>query len=288
MSKLKEEIAAIKQGEKYNSYMARAEPLVAKYKQYACNFSMSNNNDENVLLTIYRYLDVLRDYVKVDIYQQVSSGNFCPWCGNSVEGMGDSACPSCREHVVMVNKLPKRTSGRNNYDDRNNFYRALVRFQGKQESKLPDELFSHLDQYFKSYRLPTGDIAKSRPLDERGRRVGTTFAMLITALKNLGYSQYYDDARLICRLYWGWTLPDLSPLEDKIMADYDAFQSVYRTRKNNRKSSLNTQLLLYYLLRRNGVPCYREDFKIITTHEICMAQEIMIKDIFKYLNWELK
>lgn len=298
ISYLQEEIAKLESKQNYNSYMEQVKDILIQYvnlpRKKVFGISIVTQPDEYMeqrLYLINRYLELISKYVKVNIFRRPERSSICEICGFDY-GSYDitDSCPNCHVQINIINRNTnakiKTKPAKNNYEDRNNFYRTLIRYQGKQIVKLPDDIFTRLDNYFSSYHLPTANEIKKRPLDERGRREGTTLNLMLTALKNIGLSEHYENARLICHLYWDWKLPNVSNLEKNIMDDYEQFQSRYRSYKKNRKSSLNTQLLLYHLLKKNGHMCYRDDFKIVSTEEICRNQENIIKNIFTDLGWE--
>lgn len=277
-----------------DEYIKSAEPIINQYQQYNKRKMFKSEKDSNRLDVIYQYIELIKKYVKVDIVREPDISFICINCGiNLSDKVIDEfvpRCPNCNFGITLFNKAitgqTKISSNKNNYEDRNNFYRSLIKYQGKQDIKLPDDIFDKLDDYFGRYKLLTRSQAGNKPYDERGRKEGTTLQMMITALKNIGMSNHYDDARLICRLYWGWILPNISDIENQVMEDYDKFQNIYRSIKDKRKSSLNTQLLLYHLLRHNGHKCYPDDFKIVFTEDIRREQEMIIKQIFSMLNWK--
>ena len=109
-------------------------------------------------------------------------------------------------------------------------------------------------------------------MDSEGRRGKTTKQLMYKALLETGNSGYYEDINLICHVYWGWLLPDIEHLEDRIMHDYDVTQRIYNEIPKDRRSSLNSQFRLYvHLLRYQkeiSFPIRAKDFKIPTTRDI--------------------
>jgi hypothetical protein len=164
------------------------------------------------------------------------------------------------------------------YEEKENFRRAIERFQGKQKVKFPKDMFERLDRYFASYGLPTGK-------EVRERKILMDKELLLKALSENKLNKYYEDINLICNIYWNYELPDISHIEKKLMEDYEKFNEMYRKIKKNRKSSLNTQFLLYKLLKRNGFPCNKSDFKLIKTADIIELHKKIYKEVCKKLNW---
>ena len=233
--------------------------------------------------TITQYLEIARHYIQVDVIRETGSANICPGCQMDLTDVikddetGIQTCPnpSCGYEklnllraMISSENSKASTGGRNGYDDRDNFYKALMRYQGKQPNRLPNNLTTVLDGYFKSYGLPTSEEVRKMPLNDRGTRGNTTRELMYRALFETGNASYYEDVNLICHIVWLWSLPDVSHLEDQIMDDYDKTQKVYECIWKNRKSNLNTQYRLFKHLQLRGHNCSIEDFKMVKTREI--------------------
>ena len=80
-------------------------------------------------------------------------------------------CPNCNlEKIAIVRSRFYKDSTRtnnsgNNYEDKANFEKVLMRFQGKQPDKPPLELYERLGEYFTDSETPKIDIL--------GDKVGT-------------------------------------------------------------------------------------------------------------------
>ena len=248
------------------------------------------------LLLISRYLDIARKYIPCDVQRQVPPENCCSSCGENldlaqIDEAGTLHC-SCGVLKDTISKTPAykdtariTTSSRNGYEDKENFIKAYMRFQGKQNNRFQKSLLQELDAYFRNFGMPTGEEIKKRPLDERGRRQGTNRSMMYKALQETQNAALYEDINLLLYLYWGWTLPDISHLETRILEDYERSQRVYEEIKSERSSCLNTQYRLFKHLQLLGYPCKQEDFKIVGTRDIQEYHENMWEKICKELGW---
>jgi rubrerythrin len=228
---------------------------------------------------ITRYLDIARRYMPIDVIRDMPKSTGCLGCGYDlkeviIDDNGTQYCPECGVEKrllvrnVVSKDIAKVGSSRNGYEDRENFYKALMRYQGKQPNKIPSNLFAVLDAHFISYNLPVSEEVKKLPLTKRGTRGKTSHEMMFKALLDTGNSSYYEDVNLICHLYWNWVLPDVSHLEEQIMEDYDSTQQVYDRIPKARKSCLNTQFRLFKHLEVRGSPVTMDQFKIVKTREI--------------------
>jgi hypothetical protein len=101
--------------------------------------------------------------------------------------------------------------------------------------------------------------------------------MMFKALSETNNSVFYEDVNLICHLYWGWLLPDISADEDQIMNDYDMTQDVFKKIPKDRRSSLNAQYRLWQHLRIRGYKYPIDDFKIVKTPDILVEHDRIMK-----------
>jgi hypothetical protein len=297
-------------------YIERSKPFIEAYNKIGpikAVVSFLSNNKETISSPeteeqqIYRhkiisnYLEIARKYITIDLVRNLLDVNLCPGCGidtskvEMIEDDSDSTiCPNCSLEKINIIKSAFYADGgrinnsRNNYEDRANFEKVLLRYQGKQITKPGRELYMKLDEYFISRGLPSSQQYKAMPLLKDGTKEGTSREMMYEALSNIGCSGYYDDINLICSVFFGWTLPDISHLEEDIMTDYDEFQAVFEQLpdREGRKSSLNSQWKLYILLRRRKWPCRFKDFKIPTTISILEYHKIKTKECYQILGWE--
>ena len=284
------EIEAIQHGTKIDDYLCKAEPMIEEYKKLVpqkrkIDFAAKEEEEtleeeENnpkyrkKMRLISRYLEFAKKYIKINITQKKKNVNKCG-CGCNlsdvpIDNFGTQICPECKteRYIVGFNLYKSDTlASRNDYSDRDNFEKALMRYQGKQVDKIPDTLFGDLDGYFASRCKPLSKEIKDISLNRRGRKPSTDLPMLYKALLAAGYSSLYEDANLIAHRYWGWKLPDVTHLESIIMEDYEKTQRIYNMLQKERSSSLGTQFRLFKHLELRGHPCSIGDFKVVKMRE---------------------
>ena len=316
IDKYKNEIENIEKNEYLNNYVNQVSELIDIYrnlgtisKVISFKTTKIDENKKNEIIdekqeyrqrVISRYLDIARHYINLDIVRESDNNYKCLVCNLNFENteIYDSNsykfyCPNCNTEKQLISRSAYykdstriSTSSKNNYEDRENFEKSLKRYQGKQPVKFNQSLFISLDNFFKSYDGKyISENVKKLPLDHRGRRLDTNKDLMYKALFDTGNAIHYEDINLICHLYWGWKLPDVSHLEDDIMNDYDLSQKVYESIKTDRKSCLNTQYRLFRHLRRRGHNCRADDFKIVKTRDILEYHENMWEQICNTLGW---
>lgn len=318
---LENEMRKIESEEELQLYINRSEKYLNEYKKIGPIMKIvsfnSDTKDEKTNVCpedeeiqnlrqkiIFHYLEVARKYIIIDLIRKFPQGNFCV-CGTDLDlyeliedESGSSICPNCSFERINIVKKPFYSDGsrinnsRNNYEDRVNFEKALYRIQGTQATKPDKCLYEKLDEYFKSKDLPTMKEWHDKPLVKDGMmyiKEGSSKEMMYEALNNIGCSGYYDDINLICSVYFGWSLPDISHLIDDIMKDYDMFKETFGQLpdKEGRKSSLNSQWMAYILLRRRNWPCKMKDFKVPTTPSILEYHKIKTIEVYEILGWEV-
>jgi hypothetical protein len=327
---IEKQIENILSEKEYKTYLDKIKPLLDEYNvigtlsrvvSFASKKDESDSDEEVPEDTdtqikrhqlIYDFLEIARKYIEIDLVREVKEGNICS-CGfrlddieTDVEENGLVTCPNCfTERISVVrsrfykDNMRTNNSG-NNYQDRENFGKVLMRYQGKQPDKPGRDLYICLEEYFVKNELPkidihndgkpqyvTSDYIKNHmPLNEDGEKDGTSRPLMYKALKDTDNTNYYDHINIILHEVWGWKLDNISHLEDRIMDDYDISQRVYEILPKDRKSSLNSQFRLFKHLRRLGHPCKVKNFRIPTTHDILEFHRNMWDKICKILGWE--
>jgi len=224
------------------------------------------------LKTIKCFLAICEKHIVVDVLHDVDTSDpNCPNCKTILDddGSGLQICEKCGYEKIGFNINDTMSDHRNNYLDRENFTKALEKYQGKiiPEKEVIDEVMKLLDVYFTSYGMECGEEIRKKPLNKRNRKNGTSKELMYQALSEI-HRPLYDFANYFCYIYWGWTLPDVSHLELQIMKDYDLTQIILDDLPKDRKSSLNTQFRLLKHLELTGYACSTDDFRIIKTRSI--------------------
>lgn len=234
-----------------------------------------------------KYLDIFKRYHEIHISHTQSLKPICQVCQYDLtkiisEEAGVVVCPKCNTektmliHTSIVSEV-KYMNSKDGYEDRENFWKALQRFQGKQNNHIPERLYKELDEYFKSFGLAIGKEICSMELTRKGTRGNTSRGMMFKALSETNNSVFYEDVNLICHLYWGWLLPDISADEEQIMNDYDMTQEVFKKIPKDRRSSLNAQYRLWQHLRVRGYKYPIDDFKIVKTPDILVEHDRIMR-----------
>lgn len=289
IKELQDIIEYISSERRLKNYLEVAEPILKKYssckkEEEILTFgkvyvppTISFEDFATRLSAIDEMIALCKKYINVEVNRLIQSNSECCGCGSDMEDVatndvGLKTCPNCGVQcdAVIVNKLAKdgsRIMSGTSGDDESieNFLRAFMRYQGLQIDQPHQALYQELDEYFIQRGLPIGEEIRSKPLDEFGRRGGTNHKMLWNVLSNIKRAEYYDDTNLIGHIYWGWELPKIMHLKDKIIEHYNLTQKVFHNiplENRKRSSSLGTQFRLWKHLQLLNHKCFMAEFKI--------------------------
>ena len=159
-------------------------------------------------------------------------------------------------------------------------------YQGKQNSTIEANVYTGLEKQFKLHHLLVGN--KNTPKEERFKKITKLHIHLF--LKELGYTKHYENANLIHYNMTGKKPDDISHLEDKLLADFDILSETYHELYKNkpgfeRKNFINTQYVLYQLLRKYKHPCKKEDFTMLKTVDRKSFHDEVARNCFQAIGW---
>ena len=197
----------------------------------------------------------------------------CEICGNQTENIGTTTSYS---DVSRVNITSKYT-----YERRVHFRDCMNQYQGKQNSTIIDKVYTDLIYQFELHGLLE---------DSKEKFKNITKDHILLFLKELGYTKHYEDVFLIHYKLTGKKPDDISHLEQKLMDDFDILSTLYdqkfkQTKRVDRKNFINTQYVLYQLLRKYKHPCKKDDFNILKTLDRKSFHDEICLELFTELGW---
>ena len=173
------------------------------------------------------------------------------------------------------------------YDRRTHFRDCINQFQGKQNASIDPKVYSDLLQQFLSHGLIPENY-KDLPHDVAFKDVHKEHILLF--LKETGHSKHYEDVVLIFHQLTQKPAPDISHLENDLLRDFDILADLYdkKYKSSERKNFINTQYVLYQLLRRHRYPCRKEDFNILKTIDRKYYHDTICQELFEILGWNFQ
>ena len=105
-------------------------------------------------------------------------------------------------------------------------------------------------------------------------------------LKELNYSNHYENINLIHYVMTGVKPPDIRHVEEQLFDDFNLLTELYSTMTHiKRKSFINSQHVLYQLLRRHKFPCNKDDFIVLKTTDRKCFHDLITRELFETLGW---
>ena len=176
------------------------------------------------------------------------------------------------------------------YDRKAHFKECIRRYQGKQNINIADEVLEKIIIQLKNYNLiPSGYRAKDNDnLEKQTLFRNVTRQHIITIMKDLSLSKYYEDVNYIFHIITGHPIPNITKLEPLLLSDFDVLLEAYDRLFRDRKNFLNNQYCLYQLLQRHGHECEKSYFNILKTFEKQIYHDSVCQKLFFSLGWNFK
>lgn len=281
--------------EKYKKLLKT--PVKVKFFGSQQNTDVEGNRKEKEAL-MSSYILIAQKYAPEDLIashlsqqqSQISHALCCDNCGckKSISDNFSYICTECGfERDNNSNTLSYKDINRTNvlqkgaYEERSHFKDALNQYQGKQNCKIDRKIFEDLETEFRKHHLlkKTGDKFSNIKKDH-----------VMLFLKELGYDKQYENANYIYSEMTGIKCPDITHIEEQLIADFDVLVNLYTKKfkyeKNiERKSFINIQCVLFQLLLKNKHPCKKDDFNILKTTDRKTFHDDILRELFEELGW---
>ena len=294
-------IAQLENKEDLHFYTMETLPYIEQYKEILRTpmkisfMGKTNSIDRKKRTVVNQYLQVANKYVDIDIQTKVHPERVsCQNCGNKkdfdVVDTNTYICTRCYATQIVVkynssyNDIDRvNISSKYMYDPKIHFRDCIKQYQGKQNCTIPPKVYEELEQEFFRHHLLSGD--ENTPQQERFANVTKNHIMMF--LKELGYSKHYENVHLIHHNVTGKKPDDISHLEDQLLDDFDQLIDLYHKRFKHikRKNFINTQYVLYQLLRRHRHECNKEEFIILKTIDRKFFHDEICKVLFEEKGW---
>lgn len=287
--------------ENYNFYLMESLPYIEQYKNILKTpikvsfMGKSTENNKEKKSIIEKYLEIAKKYVNIDIEQKnkVLRVN-CTNCPNKKDfdiiDNNTYVCKDCyaKQRIVRHNSSYNdidrvNISSKYMYDPKIHFRDCMKQYQGKQNCTIPQKVYKDLEEQFERHHLLKGDENTAKC--KRFEKITKNHIMIF--LKELGYPKQYENIHLIHYNFTDIKPEDISYLEDQLLDDFDRLISLYQDKYKNiqRKNFINTQYVLYQLLRHHKHPCKNEDFAILKTIDRQFFHDDVCKNLFEDLGW---
>jgi DNA-directed RNA polymerase subunit RPC12/RpoP len=288
-----------------NFYITDTAFLLEKYtdilnKPIKVNFmgkAVKNNKEKNNI--VQQYLEIAQKYVDIELNVKENSTDkkdkiVCKNCNNKKDFENFDSniyiCMHCSaQQLILKNISSYRDIDRVNistkycYDRKIHFRDCINQYQGKQNSTIDASVYEELEKQFELHHLLQGD--KSTPKSIRFDNI--TKEHIGMFLKELEYTKHYENINLIHYNMTGKKPDDIGYLEDKLLDDFDIIVDLYDKlfKHINRKNFINTQYILFQMLKRYKHPCNPDDFTILKTIDRKTFHDDIFRELATKLEW---
>ena len=309
IDKLKLYISDIEINKSENYYIMETTNILEEYnkeisKSYKVSFTGKTNLNNIIKQKIIeKYIDIAKNYnsnivlysdkkksTKIKCNNCLNKKNFdindnnyiCIDCGNVISFVDNQSSYKDNERVNISQKYT--------YDRKIHFRDCINQFQGKQNSTINNKIYENLIEQFELHSL----LEDSKDVKIRFKNITKEHIYLF--LKETDHTKHYEDTILIHYKLTSKKPPDISMLEPQLLEDFDTLTNLYdeKCKKDTkffekigteRKNFINTQYVLFQLLKRHKYKCKRTDFNILKTMDRQSYHDDICKELFEELNW---
>lgn len=301
LKETQEQISDIKSQKSYHFYIMESTPLIEKYKEIIHKpvvvsfFGKRRDVNPETAKIKQEYYRIAEKYVDINptVIPPQKIKNICKNCGSEeLESLDDEEiCYACGNiNNISFNNTSYKDSERinmsnkYNYDRKTHFKDCINQYQGKQNVNIPQKVYDDLTQQFQAHGLLVDSPDKFTKYSRITRDHISMF------LKETGHSRFYEDIVLIHYVLTGNKPNDISHLEPRLLEDFEILTNMYdrKFKKNQqiaRKNFINSQYVLFQLLKRYKFPCKKCDFKILHSSDRKSFHDKICREVFRELGW---
>lgn len=238
-----------------------------------------------------KYLHIIRDYVPVEVHEEQTI-DVCTYCGsyNFITSEESITCfDCCKQDDIYSIQSSYKDSNRVNVNQKYRYKRTahfrdtVVQYQGKQNKKIPKKVYDDLTKEFRKMNIP---IKGDEPISNKENyNIRISKKLIYLMLKKTGNNSYYEDIHFIHAYFTGEPLHDIHNIEKDLFKDFDKIIEIYDGMNIKRKNFLNSQYILFQLLKRYKVKVEEHDFEILKTTERLKVHDDIYKQICEQLGW---
>lgn len=304
-------------------FFSRTHEIVNEYINII-NSPLSRDENNNIVIKrkndlIVQFLNILRQLIEAKEWYDIEIPpnplpikleHECSFCQNKEESAFEideynyhKTCLKCATQenktetgITYKDYVRVNVVNRFIYNRVLHFNDCIKQYQGKQNCKIPENIFIDLDKKFIAHRLLILNSNESftevkRPNAIRYSQITRSHIMMF--LKDLKHTKHYENANLIYFMLTNKRVDDITHLEDKLIDDFKELIALYdeiygkdKKEEVDRKNFLNSSYLLFQLLRRHNHSCNIENFPILKTVDRKLFHDNICKNLFFKLNWK--
>lgn len=258
------------------------------------NKSSSQNNEKEIMDLKNQMISIAKKYIDIEIEKQKEDDDVCKNCKNTefIEQDYEYICTVCG--ITIQNKSFQNYSFNDvervsysqkyKYKKINHFKDTIRQFQGIQNKYIEEKVITDLKTALEKDKII--DYTLKNPYYK------LTKDHLRIYLDHTNHNKYYEDINLIYSHFTGKKCPTITEsLYVKLLEDFDKLVQVFielsniKNEKIERTNFLNSQYVLYQLLKRNNFQCTENDFALPKSIKCRVDQEKIYIMLCDKLHW---
>ena len=242
----------------------------------------NEKKEENIIKLIEQYIDEASNYFNITI--EYCTKKFCSGCKCKLDKITNDQCGKCGITITKFVEKNAKTDLFKKDEGIKSLIKVFYKLQGMDsEVNFSDKMILNIRSYLSKKGIVSENEKVSSDNEEQLVKVpGTNVEIMKICLYKCGYKNYYNDIHYICKIIWGWQLPNLQKYENILIKHYCDTQVFYNECKGNRKSDIRNWYRLYYSfkmmykLKITKWNCKETDFKGFSLETSSNYEKILI------------
>lgn len=295
---LEKKISDIETNNMFAEYVCISHKIISEYMQLLMvpvNISFFGKKKENVDMCdrkeslLEKFLDIAKKYIPIKTYKREIKKKLVCDCGNAVDFTHTENTITCEVCGIETKVYTIQTnfkdidrvnlSQKYKYSKRVYFRDTVNRYEGKQNKKIDKKVYDDVENWFIKHNL----LIDGDNFHQKHSKI--TKDHMYMALSETGHNLHYEDINLLHNQFTGIPCPDISHIRNELFEDFDKVMAVYDTLDVDRVNSLNSQYILYQLLRRRKVKVNENDFGMLKTRDRLIDYDEIFQQLCLRLEW---
>lgn len=296
-SSLEQKIQDIEHHDRLAEYVCKSHRIIEEYRKMlevpvSVSFirkTRDDSQDARKQQLLDEFLAIASEYIPIKNWKRERINTIGCECGNNTDFTYTENTITCEKCGIERNIYTIQTnfkdidrvnlSQKYKYSKRVYFRDTINRYEGKQNRKIDRKVYDDLHDWFRKHNL----LVDSYDLHTQHQRISKEH--LYMALSETGHNLHYEDINLLHYQFTGIPCPDISNVREALFEDFDRVMEVYDSLNVDRINSLNSQYILYQLLRRRKVKINENDFGMLKTRDRLIEYDEIYQQICLKLEW---
>lgn len=291
---LSKKINKLQNNEVLLNYLCETQKIISDYMKilevpvnisfFSSKKQKSSEEDTKKEELLQKFLLIAKKYIDIKNFKKEKKKNIECECGNNSQFVFSENCLTCEvcgmeSNIYTINTNFKdidrvNLSQKYKYSKRVYFRDTVNRYEGKQNKKIDTKVYNDIGDWFKRHNLLCTDEDNFHLKHKNIKK-----EHIYMALSETGNNLHYEDINLLHNYFTGIPCPDISSVREEIFEDFDKLMNAYDSINTERVNSLNSQYILYQLLRRRKIKVNENDFGMLKTRDRLIEYDNIYKKL---------